>query len=347
MQERIWIFAYVLAVSACGSSEPEAAAPGASRCDEAAEAVRDCLGTEPPALGSCDADAEANAESVLSQLEAQGCAGPAPGKEDGFCNFVIWDPLGWCESPAPVLGPEPSGDPTRHPILLAHGFNTSTTNFWRFNDVDLALIADGHEVVLGSVPPFDTPAVRAGFLAKQLDSLLGSGAEKVNLICFSAGGLDCRYLASSGGLGRGDAIASITTVSSPHRGTWVADVASGLLPGADQGAAIDWLATLYGKTFSEVADDSHIVAAFEALSEASAPSFNQKIVDHPSVHYQSWAGVSFVGGLPHPQPSKVTNACRDDDGMLRTEWHADRRDRMDPLLVGGAVFVAHGTELRP
>ncbi|HMR08868.1 MAG TPA: hypothetical protein PKA88_23975, partial [Polyangiaceae bacterium] len=318
-----------------------------------------CLGVVPESPHtSCDPAAQANAEQMLDELAVAGCGGPPAGKADSaFCKFMKWDPLGWCESPAEVLGPEPEGSPTQYPIILAHGFNTSTTNFWRFNDVDLALAADGHgaqgpstlgNVILGSVPPFDTPEVRAGFLEKQMDELLAqTGASKVNLICFSAGGPDCRYLASPGGLNRGDQIASITTISSPHRGSYVADVASKALPGSDKSKAVDFLATLYGKTFSEVADDSHIVAAFEAMSEKNSATFNQTITDHPSVQYASWAGVSFVGGLPHPKPSKVTDACRNEAGEVKTLWHEERRDRMDPLLVGGAVFVAHGTELRP
>ncbi len=177
--------------------------------------------------------------------------------------------------------------------------------------------------------------------------LAKSGASKVNLVCFSAGGPDCRYLASPAGLNRGDQIASITTISSPHRGSYAADIATKVLPGSDKSKAVDWLATLYGKTFSEVAEDSHIVAAFEAMSEKNSASFNQAIVDHPAVEYMSWAGVSFVGGLPHPKPSKVTDACRNAAGEVKTHWHENRRDRMDALLVGGAVFVAHGTELRP
>ncbi len=346
LRETIGLSAALLLLGGCGGSDPAESAPaGPTVCQQATDAVRACLGTEPPPLDSCDAAAQDNAEQVLAQLDQQGCNGPPAGKADGFCNFVFWDPLGWCEDPAPVLGPEPSGSPAKYPIILAHGFNTSTTNFWRFNDVDLALTDDGHQVILGSVPPFDTPAVRAGFLEEQMDELLAqTGAEKVNLVCFSAGGLDCRYLASPGGLGRGDVIASITTISSPHHGTYVADVVSSALPDSK---AIDWLATLYGKTFSEVADDSHIVAAFAALSEKGTAAFNQLIVDDPGVFYQSWAGVSFVGGLPHPQPQKVLDACRDENGVVRTEWHEDRRDKMDPLLVAGAPFVAHGTQLLP
>ncbi|MBL4687948.1 MAG: hypothetical protein JKY37_25380 [Nannocystaceae bacterium] len=335
----------VCAAAACGSE-----ASSGSVCLEAAAAVEDCLGA--PASSTpetCDEDQAQIAQELLAGIEQVGCEGAPLGKDDSvLCSLLVWDPLGWCDEPPAALGPEPQGSATRYPIILAHGFNTSTTNFWRFNDVDLALIADGHEVVLGSVPPFDTPEVRAEFLARQVDELLeSSGADAVNMVCFSMGGIDCRFLVSPDGFDYGDRVASVTTISSPHRGTWVADVAVGSLPDQDRSAAVDFFATLYGRTFSEVADDSHIVAGLAAMSEAGMVQFNETIGDHPEVVYQSWAGVSSVAGLPHPDSSAEPKACTDADGVVQLLRHEGTRDRMDPLLTGAAAFVAHGLELRP
>lgn len=340
-------FTVILALGCAAEADNEA---GPSLCEEASAAVEQCLGApaETPS-NTCDGDEAEIAQELLDGIEAAGCEGVPAGKEDSLlCSALLWDPLGWCDDPPAALGPEPQGDATKFPIILAHGFNTSTTNFWRFNDVDLALIRDGHDVILGSVPPFDTPKVRAGFLAEQVDDLLAdSGAEKVNLVCFSMGGIDCRYLVSDDGLGYGDRVASVTTISSPHRGTFVADVAVGLLPDEDNSKAIDAIATLYGRTFSEVADDSHIVAGLQSMSERGMTEFNSTIGDHPDVMYQSWAGVSSVGGLPNPRRNAETDACTDENGELLLMRHEGTRDRMDALLVGAAAIVAHGTELRP
>ncbi len=345
--KRIAAVGLALAVWGCDGEDAD---HGADVCVEANAAVEACLGVpaQPPS-GSCDADEAEIARELLDGIDAAGCEGVPVGKEDSLlCAVLLWDPLGWCdETPAP-LGPEPRGEPTRYPIILAHGFNTSTTNFWRFNEVDVVLIEDGHDVVLGSVPPFDTPAVRAEFLARQVDELLErSGAEKVNMVCFSMGGIDCRYLVSEDGLGYGDRVASVTTISSPHRGTYVADIAVGLLPDEDDARAIDALATLFGRTFSEVADDSHIVAGLQSMSERGMVEFNATTDDHPGVMYQSWAGVSSVAGLPNPRRNAETDACTDDEGEVLLMRHEGTIDRMDALLVGAAGFVAHGTQLRP
>ncbi len=319
-----------------------------NNCELAVSELEACVATslESPFSAACSEEEDRNAREILEQLDRAGCEGPVGGKSDGlFCRF--WDPFGWCNEPVAPLGPAPQGSPTQYPIILAHGFNTSTTNFWRFNGVDVALRADGHEVVLGSVPPFDTPAVRASYLAEQVDTLLAdTGADKVNLVCFSQGGLDCRYLVSPAGLGYADRVASVTTISSPHRGTYVADATVALLPDADSasGSLVDLLFRWYGSTFSQLAGDSHFVAAMESMSEAAMLDFNDVIVDDDSVYYQSWAGFSYVGGFPNPRDT-IYDVCRDDSGVLR--MLSDARDIMDPLLAGGAIFVAHGSELRP
>lgn len=339
------LIATFLLTAACAN--PGAAEP--TSCEVAQAELEACVATEldAPFSAECTTEEAQNAEAILAQLDRSGCEGPAGGKADGFfCGF--WDPFGWCDEPPAPLGPEPEGEPARYPILLAHGFNTSTTNFWRFNDVDVALAEDGHEVVLGSVPPFDTPAVRATHLAAQVDALIDGGAEKVNLVCFSQGGLDCRYLVSPNGLGYGDRVASLTTISSPHRGTYVADVTAAILPDEDSwvGRVVDVMTSWYGGTFSELAEDSRFVAAMESMSEAEMVGFNEAIVDHPDVYYQSWAGFSYVGGFANPRDT-IDEVCRDEAGVLRIDWHEGERDVMDPLLVGGAAFVAHGSELRP
>jgi triacylglycerol lipase len=87
------------------------------------------------------------------------------------------------------------------------------------------------------------------------------------------GGLDSRYLIST--LRYGDRIASLTTISTPHGGSAVADVILGELPG-DADRALNAIADVFGATFSDVKGNSHLRAALEALAEASVDSFNAR-----------------------------------------------------------------------
>lgn len=253
---------------------------------------------------------------------------------DGACDWFCLRPDPDCA--ATPLGPEPSGHPTQHPILLLHGFNSGASGPWSFFGVHAALEADGHTVHTTEVPAFATIEDRAGWLADQVDDILASeGADKVNLVAHSMGGLDARYLVA--GLGYGDRVASVTTLSTPHRGSRAADVALGLVPGALEDA-VDFFATLFARSYNGIRRDADVQAALTALSTGHMAEFNRTMLDVSGVHYQSWAGVSSVLGLPNPRDRR---ACQ--DLMLAHDGHADR---MNPLLLAGAAAVA-GPSLEP
>lgn len=210
--------------------------------------------------------------------------------DDGECDQFCLRPDPDCASG--LLGPEPSGVKTQYPIILVHGFMGSKTSpLWSFNGVKAALQADGHQVFEADLPPFDAPAGRARVLAQQIDAALAAtGAAKINVIAHSQGGLDSRYLISS--LGYQSRVASLSTISTPHRGTAIADKALGLLPtGVD--AAVNGALK---KLAIDVAD-VNVRAALAAIAEKNVAPFNAANPDAAGVYYQSWAGVSSPTGV--------------------------------------------------
>jgi triacylglycerol lipase len=233
-----------------------------------------------------------------------------------------------------------------HPIVLAHGFDGSLTNRWSFYKVEDKLRADGHVVHAAQVSPYKGVPARAAQLATHVDAAQrecrakpGCDASKVHIIAHSMGGLDARYLISK--LGYGDRVASLTTISTPHRGSNIADVLLKIIPD-DVDSAVNAMASVWGRTFTEreLADDSDVKAALSSISEKTTrETFNPEVQDDARVTYISWAGVSEVIGIPNP---KDYDAC---EGKLQTRLGI--RDGMDPSLVPAAAFVAHGTELRP
>jgi triacylglycerol lipase len=233
-----------------------------------------------------------------------------------------------------------------HAIVLAHGFDGSLTNRWSFYQVADKLRADGHVVHAAQVSPYKGVPARAAELAGHVDAAQrecrakpGCDASKVHIIAHSMGGLDARYLISK--LGYGDRVASLTTISTPHRGTAIADVLLKIIPD-DLDKAVNAMASAWGRTFTggDLADNSDLVAALSSISEqTTATSFNPEVQDDPRVTYVSWAGVSAVLGIPNP---KDYDAC---EGKIQTRLGI--RDGMDATLVPAAAFVAHGTELRP
>jgi len=245
---------------------------------------------------------------------------------------------------------EPTGEAVRYPIVLVHGFNASPAHGGFGPEVVKALCADGHSVFAPALPPFASVADRAGALAAEIDRALAGGTDacghtpavapaKVNLIAHSMGGLDSRFVVAS--LGYGDRVATVTTLSTPHRGSAIADQILGLVANVDD-QALDAFASWLGRTLdtpSTVSPD--LRAAFEALAEANAPAFNSDNPDDPRVHYESWAGLSNVAGVANPQD---VAAC---EGKLKGFSAPGFRHVMHVELKPIAFAVAHGVDLIP
>jgi triacylglycerol lipase len=246
------------------------------------------------------------------------------------------------------IGPEPAGAPAQYPFVLEHGFAASP-ELNGFDGVAGALEADGHKVYVSSVPPFQTARIRAEHLAETVDRALADGATKVNIIAHSMGGLDARVLISQ--LGYGDRVATLTTVSTPHGGSRMADMLLGLAgaPTANDNRAIQDFLRWFGMQFSDVAGDPDLRGALVDLSEENAPAFNEANPNDPRVLYQSVAGVSSALGITNPEDFDACDRAYYEraDGSKAYPGPGGRADWMTGILLKIAGTVAHGFELRP
>jgi triacylglycerol lipase len=129
-------------------------------------------------------------------------------------------------SPAPwIARPTRARAVPRHPVVFCHGMLAMTmlrmqipedTNY--FSHLRSFLRERGIEALYPNVEPTGGVAARA----EQLRDLIRHWTdEPVNLVAHSMGGLDARYLITH--LGMAAHVASLTTLSTPHRGTAVAD----------------------------------------------------------------------------------------------------------------------------
>jgi triacylglycerol lipase len=181
-----------------------------------------------------------------------------------------------------------------YPLILHHGFagfrDIGPINYY-FN-VGRDLRARGERVYEAEVAPFDSPAARALQLSRYVDRVLAeSNSQKVILVAHSQGGLDSRHMISS--LAYGDRVAALVTISTPHRGTRVADTVLGFVPGATQGF-INAIAMLFAWTYNEARERMDLSAALVGLSEREAMAFNRANPDDPRVRYWSYAGRSHL-----------------------------------------------------
>ena len=126
----------------------------------------------------------------------------------------------------------------------------------------------------------------AAEIIRRIDEILAeTGAEKVNLIAHSKGGLEARMAASS--LGAGDRIASITTIATPHRGSKTVDLLFKMPRGLFNLAAFavnNWIRVVGDKK-------PDFLAVCQGFTTQAAERFNRENPDVPGVFYQSFACV--------------------------------------------------------
>ena len=110
----------------------------------------------------------------------------------------------------------------KYPIILVHGLMLRHSKRFRaFGKIEHVLDDEGHKVYVATHDGFGSIENNASQLKEYILKVLEeTGAEKVNLIGHSKGGLDSKYLITK--LGMEDKIASLTTLATPHRGSIIA-----------------------------------------------------------------------------------------------------------------------------
>lgn len=175
----------------------------------------------------------------------------------------------------------------RYPILLAHGMgfrDDGLIGYW--GRIPRAIEAAGGRVFLGHQDSNADVAANGEMLLRRIDEVLAeTGAEKVNIIAHSKGGLDSRYAIST--LGAGDRVASLTTLATPHHGSATIDRILRLphwLLRAGCFLADGW--------FRLLGDAKPCTwGAIGGFSTRAAAAFNAANPDDPRVYYQSYAFV--------------------------------------------------------
>lgn len=256
---------------------------------------------------------------------------------------VLSEPVTPATEPAPAPTPRPPpprrGPP--YPVVFVHGMGgfdalkVGGLSMDYFGNTVQDLSARGEEVFRVVLPPFDSSEMRAKELGRQLQLILDqTWAAKLNLIAHSQGGLDARLLVSPQGLGWGDRIQTLVTISTPHHGTKVANVAAGAensIPDNVSRDVIEGLAGLLSRSVYDVERDPNLRSQLEELSEGYLEgTFNPRYRNDPNVRYLSWAGRSNL------RPG--FGVC--DDGTFDNEpWKVDV---LLPLFSGVAVATEWG-----
>lgn len=173
---------------------------------------------------------------------------------------------------------------TKYPLLLVHGVFFRDFRFFNYwGRIPHALKQNGATIFYGSQQSAASVAECGQELAERIRSIIEeTGCEKVNIIAHSKGGLDSRYAISAGGAA--PYVASLTTVSTPHRGCIFADYLLDKIPVNVQKS----VARKYNAALKKCGDpDPDFLSAVQDLTASACALRNEKLPDHPDVCYRS------------------------------------------------------------
>lgn len=176
---------------------------------------------------------------------------------------------------------------TKYPIFLVHGMGFRNGRFLKYwGRIPKRLRQKGAMVFDSRQDSNGTVESNAVQLAQELDDVLArTGAERVNIIAHSKGGLEARYLISS--MGYGDKVASVTTLSTPHHGSETVDI---LMKLPDVLIRLGCRVTdLWYRLCGDHSPDTY--QAISVFRTENARSFNEANPDMEGIYYQSYGFV--------------------------------------------------------
>ncbi|MDR2019352.1 MAG: hypothetical protein LBQ14_01145 [Treponema sp.] len=229
---------------------------------------------------------------------------------------------------------------TRYPLILVHGVlfrDLKYFNYW--GRIPRELIRNGAKIYYGNQEAVGTIASNAEDIRNAILAVLEeTGAEKVNIIAHSKGGLDARYAISR--LGMESKVASLTTISTPHRGCRFVDRACRLPEGLYRGVA-----KFFDNTFRRLGDKRpDFYTATRQFATADSEAFNLNTPDVPGVYYQSYMTKmkSAAGDPMLALPWIMIKALEGDNDGLVSTGSAVWGEFQGVLKPGGRRGISHG-----
>lgn len=174
---------------------------------------------------------------------------------------------------------------TKYPVFMVHGMGfRDRKHFGYWGRIPAILENHGATVFFGFQDANGSIENNCETLKKSLlDFIEKTGAEKVNIIAHSKGGIESRYMISSMNLG--GYIASVTTLSTPHNGSLSMDkimkVPKILLKAGSKVFDI----------FMKIGGDKNpeTYRCLEQLTTDFMTDFNRKNPDNENIYYRSYA----------------------------------------------------------
>ncbi len=183
--------------------------------------------------------------------------------------------------------PEPEIVDLKYPVLLCHGYGAIASLVKPSPLYDVALLLRSHNVLTfaPNIVPYAKIETRAKSwvkLIKELTDDLPGG--KVNIVAHSMGGLDMRYALSKLDIARN--VSSLTTVSTPHHGTSLAELTL-KTPEAIRDKLADFLDWMGDRIYPHTKSDS-VASAAQLTRQYVTETFNPTIPNVDDIPYYSY-----------------------------------------------------------
>ena len=174
---------------------------------------------------------------------------------------------------------------TKYPLVMVHGIGFRDFRYFNYwGRITRELLRNGAAVYYGNQEALGTIEYNAGDIKKKIMEVMErEGCDKVNIIAHSKGGLDARYAISV--LGMEDHVASLTTMSTPHRGCKFVDKLASIVPER----MYRFIARHFDNTFRRFGDQNpdFYTATHQFCTDVSEV-FNREVPNSDKVYYQSY-----------------------------------------------------------
>jgi len=233
----------------------------------------------------------------------------------------------------------------KYPIVMVHGIarNDQGKRIRPWGGIPYILRDNGLEVHYGNTDAWGSISSNAELLKTTIDTILeNTKHDKVNIIAHSKGGIDSRYLIWK--YDYGDKVASLTTISTPHHGSEIADLLhhSRLFQNRFSKRRLN----VIGKLLGDQNPDIYYVS-YE-LTTRNMNEFNTNILMDPGVYYQSIYSTmnNYSDDLLLSRSFLyIMEKSGENDGMvtaMSASWGPNSR-RL-PFILSHEQIIDHGTK---
>lgn len=187
-------------------------------------------------------------------------------------------------------GDNPPGSTlSKSPIVFIHGLNSSSNTWWNQNDMYSTAYANGYRTAFIDLYPTKNMWDNGALLAQKLSEIYQYfGGQKLVLVTHSKGGIDAQSALVH--YGAHQYVSSLITLSTPHSGSQLADLAYSSWAG--------WLSGILGSKNDAVYSlQTGYMSHFRAQTDAHVNSRKNRIYTFGGTKWGSFGSSLYWGGL--------------------------------------------------